>query len=226
MATASANGMNSIPISQPSLIENKAVIKGNETNNNTIPTAVAEPLQRPNVIPTNNTTYQAEPESNIPMAEHVPAFLVPTSAVYYKSGTSDKLEKAKKSNQNGGGVGVLFINVGQLKFEGRFIVPKKLNFVCVLHGASVDLTDAQFIHPETVIDVVAVLGGCKIIIPPGVRVKSSGVAIMGGIKAKTDRSLLSDEDMPLIHVRGVSILGGVKVFTDPMKPQITIGHLG
>lgn len=139
--------------------------------------------------------------------------------------TSKQLEVMQNRYQTSAGMGILFIKAGHLDFSGRIIVPRKIRIMTILHGSHIDLTQAQFVHPVTDIEVVSILGGCKVFIPDGVQVEVFGVAILGNFKQKGEPSMLnalSSSSAPLLRIRGVSILGCVNVQTDKTRPPVAM----
>ncbi|KDO19812.1 hypothetical protein SPRG_14674 [Saprolegnia parasitica CBS 223.65] len=75
-----------------------------------------------------------------------------------------------------------------------------------IHGETIDLSHATFVHPTTVVKVYAILGGVRIVLPRGVRVESSGIGVAGSFKSVVQGDSLSLE-APLVQIRGVSVLG-------------------
>lgn len=91
-------------------------------------------------------------------------------------------------------------------------VPARYNYaIGVLGGAELDFRDCEFAANE-VIDLrcFAFWGGIEIIVPPDIRVDSSGVGIMGGFEYAQEDSRLS-RDAPVIRLTGVALMGGVNV---------------
>ena len=155
-------------------------------------------------------------------------------ALYFKNPSPEMI--AKSNSQVSGGI--LFIQGPSV--GGKFTVPKTLNVGHILSGEKVDLSMADFVHPITTIYVGTILGGIKIFVPPGVRVETSGIGILGGFKGVNDgcshrrsrsscssRNLHSHQphagqDAPTIQVTGLSILGGVKVIVNDKVPPVRI----
>lgn len=55
----------------------------------------------------------------------------------------------------------------------------------------------------------SILGGADIIVPPGVRVESNGIAILGGFGKGPDHP--TDPDAPTIRINGLVMLGAVSI---------------
>lgn len=82
--------------------------------------------------------------------------------------------------------------------------------IAIFGGCDVNLTQADF---EGVIelDVVALFGGVKIIIPASWEVKSDVVAIFGGLDDKRSIGPVSSEARKVVKIKGVTIFGGVEI---------------
>ena len=80
----------------------------------------------------------------------------------------------------------------------------------VFGGCDVNLTQADF-EGEIVIDVTAIFGGAKIIIPPGWEVKSEVTPIFGGLDDKRSIQPVTDGKHRLVIIRGIALFGGVDI---------------
>lgn len=76
-------------------------------------------------------------------------------------------------------------------------------------GLVVDLTGAA-IRQQTSVRVLAILGGCQIIVPEGWVIRLSGVPLLGGWDDTTRKDGLSEQS-PQLTVRAVTVLAGVEV---------------
>lgn len=104
---------------------------------------------------------------------------------------------------------VVFCVFGGASRKGIWNAPRKLDAMCVFGGAEIDFRKAA-IPPEGVrINVMAIFGGVDIIIPPGLRVQTKGIGIMGGF----DHAQAPDAapDAPVIVIEGLAVFGGVDV---------------
>ncbi|MEE8560664.1 MAG: DUF1707 domain-containing protein [Gemmatimonadota bacterium] len=95
--------------------------------------------------------------------------------------------------------------------SGAWTPPRRLNVFVLMGGADVDFREARFGEPVTEITVVAIMGGLEIIVPPGVRVESNGLAIMGGFDIEQMSDDARGADAPLIKVNGFVLMGGVEI---------------
>ena len=82
--------------------------------------------------------------------------------------------------------------------------------IAIFGGCDVNLTQADF---EGIIelDVVAIFGGVKIIIPASWEVKSDVVAIFGGLDDKRSIGPVNSEARKVVKITGVTIFGGVEI---------------
>lgn len=86
------------------------------------------------------------------------------------------------------------------EFEGA-------NLTAVFGGVDLDIRDAVIKH-DVVINSVAIFGGCNIIVPRNVNVKTIGTNIFGGVDNKINNYA---SDSPTIYLNTTSIFGGVEI---------------
>lgn len=100
--------------------------------------------------------------------------------------------------------------LGGTEQRGRWRLSRRLHVISALGGATLDLSAAQTEAPESIITVVAILGGAQIIVPQGVSVQLSGLSLLGG---KGDKRPAGPPlpGSPLVRVRAFTFLGGVSV---------------
>ncbi len=94
---------------------------------------------------------------------------------------------------------------------GRWTPPRHTNAVAVMGGVELDFRDARFPPGETTVHAVALMGGVEIVVPPGLRVTSSGIALMGGYDRLDQDGDGRRAPGAELHVRGVALMGGVEV---------------
>jgi predicted membrane protein len=82
--------------------------------------------------------------------------------------------------------------------------------VAVFGGSDINLTQADF---EGVIrmDVVAIFGGVKIVVPPGWEVRSEVTAIFGGLDDRRTLGVPAVEPRKILIIEGVAMFGGVDI---------------
>ncbi|WP_433468622.1 DUF1707 SHOCT-like domain-containing protein [Spirillospora sp. CA-128828] len=93
--------------------------------------------------------------------------------------------------------------------KGRWLVEPTTNVSCVFGGVDLDFRQAVLSRSEVTINVNCVFGGVHMIVPPGVRVVGSNVAIFGGNDLPEDDT--TDPDAPVIRLTGMLLFGGVSV---------------
>ena len=107
--------------------------------------------------------------------------------------------------------GFLISVLGGTNRAGRWI-PARNNFaIGVLGGLSLDFRESLLGPGLTDVNVLAVLGGVEIIVPPEMAVEVDGMAVLGGFEHQTDTPLRSDPNLPTLRIRGLALLGGVEV---------------
>jgi predicted membrane protein len=84
------------------------------------------------------------------------------------------------------------------------------DIVAVFGGCDLNLTQADFQGTIT-IDIVAIFGGVKIIIPPTWQIKSELTAILGGMEDKTTVMPFGAEPEKILIIRGLALFGGVDI---------------
>lgn len=95
--------------------------------------------------------------------------------------------------------------------KGRWTPARKNFAVAVMGGTQLDFREAVFGPGLTEVQVFAVWGGVEIIVPPGLRVESHGIAIMGGFDHVSDVPPPEDMDVPTLRINGLALMGGVEV---------------
>jgi hypothetical protein len=107
---------------------------------------------------------------------------------------------------------------GGVSRKGRWRVPAETTAFAFWGGVELDLRAATLTQQVTTINVIVIMGGADVIVPPGVRVEVDGVPIMGGADEKVE-----DEDLPstapLVRVRYLAVMGGVSIRTKEPKPK-------
>lgn len=81
--------------------------------------------------------------------------------------------------------------------------------VTIFGGADVNLTQADF-NGAIIIEVVAIFGGAKLIIPPHWTVRTEATPIFGSVEDKRPTSGITAVDKVLI-IRGAVLFGGVEI---------------
>jgi hypothetical protein len=93
--------------------------------------------------------------------------------------------------------------------SGRWLVEPATNVVAVFGGIELDLRQAVLTRREVTINVVAIMSGVNLTVPPGVRVVNSVAAILGDVSVPPEETI--DPDAPVIRLTGFALLSGVSV---------------
>lgn len=94
--------------------------------------------------------------------------------------------------------------------KGRWRVAPSCSVVSVFGGSEIDLTDAELGAEIVELKVISVFAGAEIIVPPGLNVEVSDVAILAGNEVDVGDDH-PDPGGPIVRVRLISILSGAKV---------------
>ncbi len=94
--------------------------------------------------------------------------------------------------------------------------PARTNFAFALMGGTeLDFREAVLPRGVTHVQVLAIMGGVDIIVPPSVNVESHGIGIMGGFEDAGQQE--HDPSAPTLRISGLAVMGGV---------DITVRHVG
>jgi hypothetical protein len=103
--------------------------------------------------------------------------------------------------------------LGGFSRKGNWVVPRHFNAFMMLGGGEIDLREARFEDREVSIHIVAILGGCEVIVPEDATVRVTGVGILGAFEHSDSGG--GSPDGPVITIDGVALLGGVDVKRKP-----------
>jgi hypothetical protein len=104
--------------------------------------------------------------------------------------------------------------LGGFTRRGDWVVPKEFTAFMFMGGGEIDLREARFAEREVSIHVVAIMGGCEIIVPEDATVRVTGLGIMGAFDHSGSGT--GTPDGPVITVNGVALMGGVEVKRKPI----------
>ncbi|MGV9358716.1 DUF1707 SHOCT-like domain-containing protein [Streptomyces misionensis] len=105
-----------------------------------------------------------------------------------------------------GGVAIL----SGFERKGRWTMPRRFNCFTFMGGGEIDLREADFADREVEINVVAVMGGVQVIVPPGVEVVVRGIGIMGAFEHPREDGP-PEPGAPRVVIGGFAFWGGVGV---------------
>lgn len=95
--------------------------------------------------------------------------------------------------------------------KGRWVPARQTNCVAVCGGVELDFREALMGPGVSDVNVFAVCGGVEIVVPPGLYVESSGMALMGSFENTEDHPVDRDPDAPVLRIHGLAVMGGVDV---------------
>jgi hypothetical protein len=101
--------------------------------------------------------------------------------------------------------------MGGTERTGAWTPARKTRIIAFMGGASLDFREAYLPAGVTEIEIFAMMGGAEIIVPPHVRVDSSGIAIMGGFELAPGSDPHPPPDAPVIRVGGFALMGGGEI---------------
>jgi hypothetical protein len=103
--------------------------------------------------------------------------------------------------------------MGGFTRRGDWIVPREFTAFMFMGGGEIDLRDARFAEREVAIHIVAIMGGCEVIVPEDATVRVTGIGIMGAFDHSGSGG--GSPDGPVITINGVAFMGGVDVKRKP-----------
>jgi hypothetical protein len=93
--------------------------------------------------------------------------------------------------------------------KGRWRPSRRTNAIAVMGGIDIDLREAELADGAEFL-AIGVMGAVSIVVPEGVSVEMSGLALMGGNSGPDDR-IPPLPEAPIVRVRAFSLMGGVVV---------------
>jgi hypothetical protein len=99
--------------------------------------------------------------------------------------------------------------LGGFTRKGDWVVPKEFTAFMFMGGGEIDLRDARFSEREVTIHIVAIMGGCEVIVPDDATVYVTGIGILGAFEHTESGG--GSPDGPVITINGVAFMGGVDV---------------
>jgi hypothetical protein len=103
--------------------------------------------------------------------------------------------------------------MGGFSRKGDWVVPKEFTAFLLMGGGEIDMRNARFAEREVSINIVAIMGGCEIIVPEDANVRVTGVGVMGAFEHSGSGG--GSPDGPMITINGVAFMSGVDVKRKP-----------
>jgi hypothetical protein len=132
---------------------------------------------------------------------------LPATGAGYVPSTAAGADPARFGAQatSAGAVAIL----GGFSRKGDWVVPKTFNAFMFMGGGEIDMRDARFEDREVAIHIVAIMGGCEIIVPDDATVRVTGIGVMGAFEHTVSGA--ETPGGPLITISGLAFMGGVEV---------------
>lgn len=114
--------------------------------------------------------------------------------------------------------------LGGVRRTGRWRVPPKSVIATLLGGTRLDLREAVLGADVVSMTLVALVGGVRVIVPPGIEVDVDGLTLLGGKRVDTDPPAAGSR-APRLRIRTVVFMGGVHVngAESPGRPSARLG---
>ena len=95
--------------------------------------------------------------------------------------------------------------------RGRWEPARRITALAIMGGVELDFREAVLLPGVTEVQAFAFLGGIEILAPPGVRLESAGIGIMGGFDHGEGAGEPVDPSAPTLRVTGVALMGVVDI---------------
>ncbi len=116
--------------------------------------------------------------------------------------------------------------MGECARRGVWQVPAKHNAFTMMGSVVLDLREAQFTAPETVIEAYAIMAGIDIFVNPQTRVIVEGFGIMGDFSESRSKVAADlSPDSPVVRIKGMALMAAVNVKRKDL-PGTTKNRLG
>jgi hypothetical protein len=100
--------------------------------------------------------------------------------------------------------------VGGLRVSGPWRMARHVIVASIVGGTYLDLSQAQLAAPQVTLTTVSLVGGTRIMVPPGIRVETSGFSLVGGTRVEGGPE--PGPGAPTVYVRAFSLVGGVRIY--------------
>ncbi len=102
--------------------------------------------------------------------------------------------------------------------KGNWEPPARLRVLAVMGGVELDFREADLYEGETVVDILTIMGGVSIIVPPDIDVETGGLGLMGGFSSFSNRA--DEAGAPKLRIQGTAIMGGVDIKLKKMPRRL------
>ncbi|MFC1414692.1 DUF1707 domain-containing protein [Streptacidiphilus sp. N1-12] len=111
--------------------------------------------------------------------------------------------------------------LGTIRRAARWVVPARYTAAATLGTVELDLRDAVFAAPETLLRAYGLLGTVRVIVPPGVTVRAAGRSVLGPFGRGLDTGAATAAATGVtVRIEGVAFAGAVQVeVREPEPPK-------
>lgn len=101
--------------------------------------------------------------------------------------------------------------MGGWEKKGEWTPPRKMYSFALMGGAGLDFREAKMPPGVTEVNIMAIMGGVEVLVPPGLAVETHGFGLMGGFEGVDQVGVDTDPDAPRLVIKGMAVMGGVEV---------------
>lgn len=105
--------------------------------------------------------------------------------------------------------GFVFACMGGSMRKGTWEPPALLTAFALMGGIELDFREAALLEGTTEVQVFALMGGVKIIVPDDIDVEVNGFGFMGAFEHVSQH--VPEPGRPLLRIKGLAVMGGVEV---------------
>ena len=106
--------------------------------------------------------------------------------------------------------------IGDAKVGGWISVGARVQAVCVIGDAIIDLSTAEIPEEGTTVEAYSAIGDVRVILPDGAAVETHAFTLIGGRSERLTRPLRGG---PRITVRIYSLIGDVQIYSLSQVPE-------
>jgi hypothetical protein len=103
--------------------------------------------------------------------------------------------------------------MGGAERKGAWTPARRVFAFAIMGGIVLDFRDARFAAGTTEVNIFALMGGVEVVVPPGLRIESDGIAIMGGWEHLNSEEVRGSGRGPTLRLTGLALMGGVEITT-------------
>jgi len=99
--------------------------------------------------------------------------------------------------------------LGGLRAYGPWRMERHVIVGSIVGGSWLDLSEAQLAAPEVMLTRVSIVGGTRVMVPPGIRVEASGFSLFGSTRLPGGPR--PGPGAPTVRIRSYSLLGRLRI---------------